>query len=475
MSLKTSNIISNLFGLSDNSQRKIYYGLGLSVSLYILFPSLHSIFQKLLSQGEFKNSDGRNDRKTTGFVNSANDCYANSSIQALVSLDHLTEYLNKVLKDVCTKDDTLGQLKRDFPMHFMLADILQKLQKPISESETISIKTVKQTLEYIFKVKISREQNDAQEFTNAVLESLKQEYEVFSKTSESRLSFPFQGKIGTQLVCLNCHGTSEMKEQEFLIYQTVAPQKYSTTLKSLLSEDQTDIVSDYKCLRCLTRTILANEKATTNNQQSVHLDYLTKNYESLLINSDIPEEVMNYIKMYNKNGCVPYTKGSQVIKRSVVVNSPNELIIHISRSMFNGSSTTRNGCRVSFDETIELPEQQIQDNKCVSIKKISYRLRSVVKHTGTHYQGHYQCFRHKPNLVRDKETAKIVNLSPTVMLPPDQVGMPLTKIDKKKYKRIKSVVTKNFWKISDSSVEETNVNSVMNETKYVYMLYYERV
>lgn len=469
-----SSIISYLLGTRDNSLNKIYYGIGLSISLYILFPSISDLLRKLVTEGDIKKNNGRVDRLTTGLENPTNDCYANSSIQALASLDHLTEYLNRFLKDAYSNDCTLAEFKNDYPMYFILADILQKLQKPISVRETISVKPVKQTLEYIFKMKISREQNDAQEFTNAVLESLKQEYERFTKTIDTDLLFPFEGKIGTQLVCLNCHGTSELKEQTFLIYQTVAPQQYSTTLNKLLSEDQTDIVSDYKCLRCMTRMILENERRSIEDEKTESLEYLTKHYETFLINNDVPQEVMNYIKMYHKNGCIPYSKGSQVIKRSMVINSPSELVIHISRSMFNGSSTTRNGCRISFDETIEVPQQLIQDNKCVSIKNIAYKLKSIVKHTGTHYQGHYQCFRHKPNLVIDKQTKEVVNLSPTI-LSSTQGQAPFAKVSNKQYRRIKSVVTKNFWKISDSSVEETNVNNVMNETKYVYMLYYEKV
>lgn len=469
-----SNIISHLLGIPDNSLRKIYYGIGLSVSLYILFPSINDLLRRLITHGDIKKNDRRLDRLTTSFDNPANDCYANSSIQALACLDHLTEYLNRFLKDLYSEDNNLEQLKREYHIHFVLADILQRLQRPISSKEVISVKPIKQTLEYVFKSKISSEQNDAQEFTNAVLDTLKQEYERFSRMMDTNLLFPFEGRTGTQLVCLNCHGTSELKEQEFLIYQTVAPQTYSTTLNKLLSEDQTDIVSDYKCLRCMTRMILENERHSTSDNNSEPLEYLTKHYESLLINSDVPEEIMNYIKMYNKNGCIPYSKGSKVIKRSIVIKSPNELVIHISRSMFNGSSTTRNGCRLSFDENIEIPEQLVQDNKCVSINNVSYKLKSIVKHTGTHYQGHYQCFRHKPNFVTERETKKVTNMSPTITTPEqEQISFP--KANTKKFKRIKSVVTKSFWKISDSSVEETSLNNVMNETKYVYMLYYEKV
>lgn len=44
----------------------------------------------------------RVDKYTTGLINNKNDCFINSSIQALVSLQHLTLYLNKFLEQVDT-------------------------------------------------------------------------------------------------------------------------------------------------------------------------------------------------------------------------------------------------------------------------------------------------------------------------------------------------------------------------------------
>lgn len=85
----------------------------------------------------------------------------------------------------------------------------------------------------------------------------------------------------------------------------------------------------------------------------------------------------------------------------------------------------------------------------------------------------------------DTELEKMVNLSPTVKLP--IIGPKINELSdngftsiqegtttKKRYKKIKSVNTKSFWKISDASIQEVNLNSVLSETKYVYMLYYEK-
>ncbi|SMN21214.1 similar to Saccharomyces cerevisiae YPL072W UBP16 Deubiquitinating enzyme anchored to the outer mitochondrial membrane [Maudiozyma saulgeensis] len=482
------NIVTTLFGFSDNNLRKLYFGLGFSLTFYILLPSINDLFWKTIKNEQRHISNGRLDRVTSGLLNNANDCYANSSIQALVSLDTFTNYLNMFLRDVIDVSKDLNSVKTRYPMHFTLAELISKLQTLTSNNQSFSTQPIKQTLEYIFKMSISRGQHDAQEFTQAILDCLKEEYNSISSHNLSTV-FPLHGQVGTQLVCLRCHQTSELKLQEFLLYEAIAPQKYSTTLNDLFSQDQTDVVSDYKCLTCMMNMIIRNEThldPKQKDEQSDSIKYINRHHNSLFINSDIPEEVWNYIKMYNKGGCIPYSNGSDVLKKSVVVESPDILVIHISRSMFNGVSTTRNGCRVSFEEDFIIPEQYVSDNKCISIKNVNYKLRSVVKHTGTHYQGHYQCFRHKPDLMKDVILEKTVNFSPTVRIPSTEnsvveesvtssIPSQNTSRPRKRYKKIKSVNTKCFWKISDASIQEVNFNSVLSETKYVYMLYYEKI
>ncbi|CAD1810137.1 Ubiquitin carboxyl-terminal hydrolase family protein [Candida parapsilosis] len=43
-----------------------------------------------------------------------------------------------------------------------------------------------------------------------------------------------------------------------------------------------------------------------------------------------------------------------------------------------------------------------------------YRLRAVIKHLGSHTQGHYECYKHKPLFVKDKD-GNIFKLSPEIM------------------------------------------------------------
>ncbi|KAI5969104.1 hypothetical protein CANMA_001856 [Candida margitis] len=43
-----------------------------------------------------------------------------------------------------------------------------------------------------------------------------------------------------------------------------------------------------------------------------------------------------------------------------------------------------------------------------------YRLRALIKHLGSHTQGHYECYKHKPLFVKDKD-GNIFKLSPEIM------------------------------------------------------------
>lgn len=133
---------------------------------------------------------------------------------------------------------------------------------------------------------------------------------------------------------------------------------------------------------------------------------------------------------------------------------------------------TRNSCRVSFPEILEVNKQSIDKYSNFQIEKVRYSLRAMVKHTGSHYQGHYQCYKHKPQLVIDYQTKQVINKTPTMVKGVEDIE---TVNDQgfKRFKNIKSVRSLPFWLISDDKVKEVKYSTLQNENKYVYMLYYE--
>jgi ubiquitin carboxyl-terminal hydrolase 16 len=63
---------------------------------------------------------------------------------------------------------------------------------------------------------------------------------------------------------------------------------------------------------------------------------------------------------------------------------PKVMAIHLSRSIFNTSTSQKNSAKVSFQEQMSLGG--ILDQK-------RYKLRGVVTHKGSHHSGHYETFR----------------------------------------------------------------------------------
>ena len=453
-----SNILVQLFGSPSATTKRIYYTALVSLGLYILAPTINSIFQKLISGKPQDIPDGRLDRVTSGLENRANDCYVNSSPQSLAASDTLAQYLHDFIESL----EEQSAESPIFPMHMALATLLKELREPVTVSRTLSAKHVKQVARFLHSANLrSTQQEDAHEFTQQVLDSLHEEYSHWP--GREATPFPFSGRTGTQLVCLTCGRSSEMQEQPFTIYEAAAPQTYSAELSSILSQEQTEVIEGYKCLCCNVIRLLENERrlGPRANEPPIGreaLEYLSEVRDTIHINSEIPAHFMEYIKQYSRGGCIPYSHSSQVHRRTVITDAPKILLIHLSRSMYNGGgsgSSVRNGCRITYE--LELA---VED----AAQPWTYKLCALTKHTGTHYSGHYQAYRRKLDLVKVVGSEEVVNRS-----------VPgYTKQPGSRHKRIRSVVQKPFWKISDSSVSEASAATVLGETKYVYMLYYER-
>ncbi|QLL32584.1 hypothetical protein HG536_0D01060 [Torulaspora globosa] len=499
--------------VNSNSKiiRRLGYGLLVTLSLYILTPTIDRL---IFGPTMFSGSSKRSDKYTTGLINNRNDCFANSSVQALASLPRLTSYLNDFLRqvaalveadhdkldiqqreklnhildhDVLTPKveagnpiDAQGSLDRvvsseaaisrikssnsistlqDEPrpgdhtpalstaqhsladnekendgadsskmprilMHQGLAKILSQLQETISSSRHISVWPLLHILEIIFNAKISTGQNDAHELTQIILETLQKEnlkvrkYVKANKFDVELPELPFGGELADHLVCLRCTNSSKVNVHPFIIYPLTVPQTMSARLSDMVSDNQTDTIEGYSCLTCKVSAIISNEKArgyeNTSAEERKIIETLQKALPDLSINDELSHDLTSYINSYNKDGVVPASLKSTIVKKTVVVRSPSILVMHLSRSMFDGMSYARNSCGVAFEETLESREQVIRNNKCVGINPISYRLSAIVKHTGSHSQGHYECYRHKPDFVKDVTTKAVINRSPVI-------------------------------------------------------------
>ncbi|ODQ62682.1 hypothetical protein WICANDRAFT_25924 [Wickerhamomyces anomalus NRRL Y-366-8] len=430
----------------------------------------------------------RQDKFTTGLINTRNDCFANSSIQAFAAMPGLDVYLNDILKQhkLLDKLPTNSEAPK-LPLHEALATIVQELQVTITTQHYVSVWPFLQVIEKIFNSKISTNQNDAHELVQLILETLDNENTKLKKfVKQSNLNFvipemPFNGLLADQLTCLSCLNSSKPSFHPFAVLSLAVPQTSITSLEEMVKKNEVETINGYNCLRCKIKAILKVEKdqPTNSTAETQKLVAELKQKESnISINDDLPEDLDKFVKNYSYGGFKTENLQSTIVKKTLVVKPPRLLTVHLSRSMFTGTQVTRNSCRVQFED--EEDASSDEDNELNASKEnVKYRLRAVIRHHGTHNAGHYECYRHKPALVKDTLNDTVVNTSPTINF--GFAGFQLnsnelsSKSHNKRFKKIATVAKYPFWRISDTKVAEVKKEDVLRETQAVYMIYYERV
>lgn len=143
--------------------------------------------------GEAESSASSRKRGIVGLYNPANDCFINSTVQALAGLGDLRLYLirethrrtldgsavyKNLVEDPTHKNQApwkLEGLQEGIVTHG-LKDLLDNLNERPIYRKTISVLPFVKCLESAFKQRISRQQQDAQEFLQVVAERLCDEY-----------------------------------------------------------------------------------------------------------------------------------------------------------------------------------------------------------------------------------------------------------------------------------------------------------
>lgn len=369
--------------------------------------------------------------KSSGSVSTLQDEATGDHTPALSTAQHSLNNAEESSEE--TDDETTEPKIPRILMHQSLASMLSQLQETITSSRHISVWPLLHVLEIIFNAKISTGQNDAHELTQVILETLQKENSKLRKFVKSRgvdvsiPELPFGGELADHLVCMKCTNSSKVNVHPFIIYPLTVPHSMSAKLSDMVSDNQTDTIEGYSCLTCKVSTIVNCEKGREARTRSEEENKILKTLEAALpdmsINDELSDELTAYINAYSRDGVVAADLKSTIVKKTVVVESPKTLVMHLSRSMFDGISYQRNSCGVAFDEVLESQEQVIRHNKCVGINPISYKLKAIVAHSGSHSQGHYECYRHKPDFVKDVTTKTVINRSPTIdvsLITPEQ-------------------------------------------------------
>lgn len=401
----------------------------------------------------FLDDDATSSKKkgVVGLSNAANDCFINSVLQALAGLPDLRIYLIREThrrkldgpqvydvdverlnaENTSIRPGKLEGLQKGL-LTYGLKEVLDALNERPIYKKTISPQPFIRALEHAFGTRISRQQQDAQEFLQIVTERLCDEYHAGTKarrqairtganvmrpntasergdvvenfdsppvvtTGESKdeeseddeppsdeEGFPFEGKIESQIECQTCHFKPKPSVSTFVTLTLNVPQASSTSLNACFdSMLKVEHIDDFKCEWCrLEHAIRSKDhelsRAADPEQQSKLQSDISKLRKALEEDPESPPED------------VELPPSSQAPKRRIarhmyISQFPKVLAVHLSRSVFAvGTVSTKNLAKVSFPESLPLGSL---------LSRKSYRLLGVVTHKGSHNSGHYESFR----------------------------------------------------------------------------------
>lgn len=419
-----------------------------AVALFYVFGPNYTI------DGDESNDSNRK-KSIVGLSNVANDCFINSVLQALAGLGDLRVYLIRELhrreldgpeiyhavpsQDELPRGDRPDKV-RELQQGIItraLKEMLDRLNERPIYKKTISARGFIQALEFAFRTRISRNQQDAQEFLQIVLERLCDEYhagvrarqralgpvltsagssglEAVSDTTipedpaevevriddgstnglpaiidtklkeiDNEAGFPFEGKLESQIVCQFCHYQYKPNQTAFVNLTLQVPQKSSATLNSCFDGLlKTEYIEDFRCDRCRLQHAVdfkVQEKARTHSQSeqerlSGEIDILRETLET------DPERELQGIVLPPSE----LAPKRQIARHMRIVAFPKVIAIHLSRSIFDRSSSTKNAAKVSFPERLPLGG---------ILSRTWYKLLAIVCHKGSHHSGHYESFR----------------------------------------------------------------------------------
>ncbi|KAL1953947.1 hypothetical protein VTO42DRAFT_1993 [Malbranchea cinnamomea] len=439
--------------------------------------------------GDESNSSARK-KAIVGLSNPANDCFINSVLQALAGLGELRVYLIRELhrreiegpevyespprpEDVPRGDtpEKVWQLQQA-PVTRALKEMLDRLNERPIYKKTISARPFILALEAAFRTRISRNQQDAHEFLQVVVERLCDEFHAGAKararssalltvphrgglepmkglgqlhekseldsanvtvpvddesnsetssvmnrkTKDDEYSFPLEGKLESQVECQFCQYKYKPNMTPFVILTLQVPQKNSTTLSSCFDGLlKTEYIEDFRCDKCQLQFMLEqNQKAARRARSESELQHLNRQISLIqkALETD-PEDPPQDIIMPDPK-TIPRRKIARHMRITVF---PKIIAIHLSRSIFDRSSSTKNAAKVSFPE--RLPLGGILDQRW-------YRLLGIVCHKGSHHSGHYESFRRNhvyapfstPDVFRSYAQSRAPSENPSTMPSP---------------------------------------------------------
>lgn len=413
--------------MPDKNISTIAYACGASLAAVTLFYVFGPTF--FIDGDESSGYFDSRKRTIVGLSNPANDCFINSVLQALAGLGDLRLYL---IREIHRRELDGAEIYENLPLVLKKGDRPEKIkdlqrglvtkalknmldalnERPIYK-KTITARSMIESLERAYQTRISRNQQDAQEFLQIVLERLSDEFkageqarirrddgEEANPDAEEKRSlrrdslprgvvagsdgFPFEGRLESQIQCMYCGFKTKPSISTFVSLTLNVPQGNSATLDQCFDILlKTEEIDDYRCDRCRLKHALewknSQMSRTTQDEDRQKLQQDIAKLERAI--QEDPEVQPESVELPDSSQA-PKRK----IKKSMRITAfPKVIAIHLSRSVYDARSySTKNMAKVTYTERLRLGG---------ILNEHWYRLLGVVCHKGSHNSGHYESFR----------------------------------------------------------------------------------
>ncbi|THH11079.1 hypothetical protein EW146_g8170 [Bondarzewia mesenterica] len=479
--------------------------------------------------GHEKKSDENQDgtyKYYPGLVNiSGTYCFMNSTMQALASLSYLQPNIDAI-------HDKAEALDVPTPVVDAFQDLLHSLNTPASYPSSIRPIRMIDALSNFEPGKksplfSSRQHQDAQELFQLVSECIKKEAQVVDKEGQrdrglgglSELSpitnrevskGVFDGLTANRRSCVECGYTEAVMHFAFDSWQLNVPRMAaSCSIDDCLADyTRLELLTDCICRKCsmlatlhrteqeaerLTEMANANEHPSSSKKKRAREARKFEAKVKLALEEGRIEEDIKGVKMEKV-----FSKAST--KQAMIARPPPVLALHLNRSMHHGTYATKNSCRIVFPEILDLtpyttsgklstspsvpissPPPPVNRSttptpSTVSTPRVLYRLSALVCHYGQHSFGHYVCYRRKPRPAFAGSQCFTPPKMPHFLecdCETCQYYGPVRDGDERTL--IHPQPGRGWLRISDDSVQECGIESVLQEGSGAFMLYYERI